>query len=96
MNQYKLKRNGQIVGATARSEDQARNRLNTCFNDSARIRGKEVIEYPMTLISIAAASRVGYFRMNRIEIKIAYAKRRREIYLEKCKLKKEQNEKAIN
>ena len=96
MNRYKFKHNGQTISATARSEDQARNRLNTCFNDSARIRGKEVIESPMTLISIAAASRVGYFRMNRIEIKIAYAKRRRELYLEKCKLKKEQNEKAIN
>ena len=105
MNQYKFKytgvsfqdlQNGQIVGATARSEDQARNRLNACFNNSARLRGKEVIEPSMTLISIAAASRAAYFRMNRIEIKIAYAKRRRELYLEKRKLKKEQNEKAIN
>ena len=92
MNQYKFKyngvsfqdlQNGMIVGATARSEDQARNRLNTCFTDHARIRGKEVIEYPMTLISTTHATRVGYFRMNRIEIKIAYAKRRRELYLEK-------------
>ena len=97
MNQYKFKyngvsfqdlQNGMIVGATARSEDQARNRLNTCFTHHVRIRGQEVIEYPMTLISITAASRVGYFRMNRIEIKLAYAEKRREIYLEKRKQKK--------
>lgn len=66
MNQYKFKyngasfqdlQNGQTISATARSEDQARNRLDTCFTDHARIRGKPIVEHPMTLISTGEASR---------------------------------------
>ena len=86
MNQYKFKyngvsfqdlQNGQTISATARSEDQARNRLNTCFTEHARIRGKEVIEHPMALISTGEVSRVEYHSKNRLEIKIAYTKKRR-------------------
>ena len=79
MIHYKFKCNGQIIGAVTKSEDQARNRLNTCFTDHARIRRREIIEYPMELISTSEVIRAEYHSKNKLEIKMAYYKKKNNV-----------------
>ena len=55
MNRYTLKRNGDILTAVAKTEQEAKHRINACFTNR---HGKPGFELGMELIEVEEAPRV--------------------------------------
>ena len=80
MNHYKfLYKDERIVGAVARTEDQAINRLRACFDYQHRIRHR-VPEYGrLEPTAVYPVTRIDYFKKDKIRIREEYADKRKKL-----------------